>query len=58
MNDIFWVCVIFTALLNSLCIQHATHITVRGSEAEVPVNTEVRVNRNPVSGILNGAVEM
>lgn len=33
-------------------------LAVRGSEAEVPVDTEVRVNHNPVSGIVNGAVEI
>lgn len=32
-------------------------LAMRGSEAEVPVDTEVRVNRNPVSGIVNGSVE-
>ena len=28
-----------------------------GSDAEIPVDTEVRVNHNPANGIVNGAVE-
>lgn len=32
-------------------------LALLGSDAEIPVNTEVRVNHNPVSGIVNGAVE-